>query len=200
MGQFKVGERVRFLNDVGEGKVTREEANGRVFVEDQDGFEVDYAANELIAVGSREEERERYGRQVPSVEEILTREVTPEKRAAVERDFQSRYKDAQVTNMQRGSEYIEVDLHLHEITDGPDGLSDHSRLELQLAHFERMLRIAITQKTPRILFIHGVGKGTLRHQIWSRVEQFYPECECRSADPRRYGAGATEIRIFQNSI
>jgi hypothetical protein len=200
MEQFKIGERVRFLDDVGEGVVKRVEANGSVVVADEDGFEVAYEASGLIAVGSRQEEREKYGRQLPSVAEILSRDVSPEKRAAVERDFQARYKNAQATNQKGRGEYEEVDLHLHEITDGPDGLTDHARLELQLTHFERMLRIAITQKTPRIIFIHGVGKGVLRHQIWSRVEQFYPECQCQPADPRRYGAGATEVRIFQNAV
>jgi DNA-nicking Smr family endonuclease len=67
--------------------------------------------------------------------------------------------------------------------------------ELQLAHFERMLQRAIEQRARRIVFIHGVGQGVLKHEIWSRVEQFYPQCTCRYADPRRYGAGATEVEI-----
>ena len=27
------------------------------------------------------------------------------------------------------------------------------------------------------------------------VEQYYPDCSCRSADPRQYGNGATEVWI-----
>ena len=44
-----------------------------------------------------------------------------------------------------------------------------------------MLQIGIRQRTKKMIFIHGIGQGVLRHQIWSRVEQYYPDCSCRSA-------------------
>jgi dsDNA-specific endonuclease/ATPase MutS2 len=47
-------------------------------------------------------------------------------------------------------------------------------LELQLSHFERMLQIGIRQRMKKLVFIHGIGQGVLRHQIWSRVDSVLP--------------------------
>lgn len=46
--RFKQGDKVRFLNDVGGGVVTRVDANGSVFVETPDGFEIPVAAKDLV--------------------------------------------------------------------------------------------------------------------------------------------------------
>jgi hypothetical protein len=46
--RFKQGDKVRFLNEVGGGVVTRVDANGAVFVETPDGFEIPVAAKDLV--------------------------------------------------------------------------------------------------------------------------------------------------------
>jgi hypothetical protein len=46
--RFKQGDKVRFLNDVGGGVVTRVDANGAVYVETPDGFEIPVAAKDLV--------------------------------------------------------------------------------------------------------------------------------------------------------
>jgi hypothetical protein len=50
--KFKAGDRVRFLNDVGGGKVIRVESNGQVYVQTEDGFEIPVPAKELVMSGS----------------------------------------------------------------------------------------------------------------------------------------------------
>jgi hypothetical protein len=45
---FKIGDRVKFLNDTGGGKITRLESSGRVYVMTEDGFEMPVMSDELI--------------------------------------------------------------------------------------------------------------------------------------------------------
>lgn len=196
---LKVGTRVRFLNDVGGGIVVGWRSPEEVLVETEDGFEMPYPPRELLVVDNPAEEAERYQRQIPSIEEILRKEVSPEQRRRMERDFDAKYKDAHARSAGGQQGLIEVDLHLHELVDSSRGLSNSAMLDLQLSHFERMLQIAIRERQRRVVFIHGIGQGVLRHAILTRVTQFYPECDARPADPRKYGSGATEIYIRQTT-
>ena len=93
---------------------------------------------------------------------------------------------------------MEVDLHFHELVEDMSGLKDRTKLDIQLNHFERMMKIAIEQRIRRVVFIHGVGQGVLRHQIRSRLDMYYPNCTVRDANPREYGYGATEVFLGQS--
>lgn len=195
---FKIGAKVRFLNDVGQGVVTGLLEGDQVLVEDENGFEYAHTVKDLIPMGSRAETEQAYERVVPSVLEILHQEIEPTRQRQMEQDFKSKYKEAQARSS--GGQVEEVDLHLHALVDSQAGLSPGVMLELQIAHFERMLQIGIRQRTKKMVFIHGIGQGVLRHQIWSRVEQYYPDCTCRSADPRLFGNGATEVWIGEGAF
>ncbi len=189
---IRVGQRVRFLDEVGEGTVTAILSATEAMVEDETGFEVPHPISGLVPLVDRDE-AQSYKRHLPSVSAILQQEVDPRRQRAMEKSFKARYQEAANTWGGKGS--VEVDLHAHELVDSQAGLDAATILELQLAHFERMLRVAIEQRTPRIVFIHGVGQGVLKHEIWQTVDRYYPECSCRYADPRRFGSGATEINI-----
>lgn len=195
---FKIGAKVRFLNDVGQGVVTGILEEGQVLVEDENGFEYAHAEKDLIPMGSLAQAEQAYERAVPSVLEILQQEMDSTRQRQLEQDFKSKYKEAQARPT--GIQVEEVDLHLHALVDSQAGLSPGVMLELQISHFERMLQIGIRQRTKKMVFIHGIGQGVLRHQIWSRVEQFYPDCTCRFADPRQYGNGATEVWIGESAF
>ena len=163
---FKIGDKVRFLNEVGEGRVTVVQADGQILVEDDNGFEYAHAPSDLIPMKSRAVMEQAYERVIPSVLEILQQEMDPVRQRKMEQDFKSKYKEARARPS--GGTVEEVDLHLHAIVDSQAGLSPGVMLELQSAHFERMLQIGIRQRTKKMIFIHGIGQGVLRHQIWSR--------------------------------
>jgi hypothetical protein len=60
--RYKQGDKVRFLNDVGGGIITRVEDNGTVYVETPDGFEIPVSVNDVIhARGFALEEKEETG-------------------------------------------------------------------------------------------------------------------------------------------
>ena len=198
MREFKVGDLVKFLNDVGTATVVRVEGEV-VIVEDEDGFERSVERAELMDAGDRDQDEKKYGNKLPDVAQLLTQEVGERRMKELHRDFEVRYQHAQATSMSRRDAHMEVDLHIHELVDDQRGLADGAKLAIQMAHFDRMMDIAKREKLRRIVFIHGVGQGVLRHQIRTALDQHHPDCNYREGDPRRYGSGATEVWLGQAS-
>ena len=197
MQKVKVGDRVKFLNDVGEGVVIKVETSTAI-VEDESGFDHEYDLAELLPVGGEVEEEDRYGNNLPDMSEVLARDISEEKQKKLQEAFDIKYANERATNQKRRGEFMEVDLHFHELVEDMSGLKDRTKLDIQLNHFERMMRIAAEQRIRKVIFIHGVGQGVLRHQIRSRLEMYYPECSVRDANPREYGSGATEVLLGQS--
>ena len=54
MHTMNIGDQVRFLNDVGGGKITAFRPGGIVLVEDEDGFDVPVPQNEVVVIGNEE--------------------------------------------------------------------------------------------------------------------------------------------------
>ena len=181
MRDFKVGDLVKFLNDVGTATVLRVEGNV-VIVEDEDGFERSVERAELMDAGDRDQDEKKYGNKLPDVARLLTQEVGKRRMKELQRDFEVRYQHAQATSMSRRDAHMEVDLHIHELVDDQRGLADGAKLAIQMAHFDRMMDIAKREKLRRIVFIHGVGQGVLRHQIRTALDQHHPDCNYREGD------------------
>ena len=47
--KFKPGDKVRFLDEAGEGTVVSVADNGKIIVEDEDGFDSEYTADQLVS-------------------------------------------------------------------------------------------------------------------------------------------------------
>ena len=198
--EIKKGDKVRFLNEVGGGVVIDVFSDGTATVEGEDGFDMKYKLAELMLVMSSEDEMEAYNNKLPDLASILAQDVDEKRQKAIQEQFDIKYSNARATNQKRRGEHMVIDLHIHELVDDQSGLQDRTKLDIQLNHFERMMRIAGEQRVRRVVFIHGVGQGVLRHQIRSRLEMYYPDCSVRDGNPREYGAGATEVLFGQSSI
>jgi dsDNA-specific endonuclease/ATPase MutS2 len=192
---IKVGDRVRFLSDTGEGLVVKILDEYRVMVEDESGFEYEHQIKDLLAVGARADEKEKYDLVEPDINEIIHRNMDVGAVEKADKDFTVKYKNRDATNSQRRGEHMEIDLHIHELVDNENGLDNGDKLEIQLGHFERMLKRAEEQKVSKVIFIHGVGQGVLRGEIRKIIENYYPKASFHDADFREYGYGATEVRI-----
>jgi len=197
MQEIKVGDRVKFLNDVGEGIVLEIKCDIYV-IEDEDGFFREFKLNDLINVGNADDESVMYSNKLPDLSEVLARDISEERQKKIQEEFELKYANVRLTNQKKRGEYMEVDLHFHELVEDMSGLKDRTKLDIQLNHFERMMKIAIEQRIRRVVFIHGVGQGVLRHQIRSRLDMYYPNCTVRDANPREYGYGATEVFLGQS--
>jgi hypothetical protein len=198
MIEFQPGDVVKFINDVGKATVLRTEGS-MVVVEDEDGFERSVPSRELMAAGDPKEEAKQYGNNMPDIAQLLRKEVGEKRMRELQKDFDVRYHRENATNMARRDAHMEVDLHIHELVDDQSGLPDRAKLAIQMAHFDRMMDIAKREKLRRIVFIHGIGQGVLRHQIRTSLDQHHPDCTFRDGDPRKYGSGATEVWLGQAS-
>lgn len=55
---MKVGDKVRFLDSVGGGKITSIDSRGMVMVEDEDGFEIPALASQCVVIDDEEDQRQ----------------------------------------------------------------------------------------------------------------------------------------------
>jgi dsDNA-specific endonuclease/ATPase MutS2 len=69
---------------------------------------------------------------------------------------------------------------------------------LQLDAFRKELNQSIRGNEREIIFIHGIGNGTLKNELRRVANQEYKWCSQEDASFREYGYGATRIRIPQN--
>lgn len=91
----------------------------------------------------------------------------------------------------------EVDLHISALRQDYSNLSPHEILTIQMGVFERMLGSAIAFMYTSVVFIHGIGNGTLKQAIIQRLAE-YEDIEFRSASFTKYGNGAIELIIHRN--
>ena len=59
------------------------------------------------------------------------------------------------------------------------------------------IEFAIKKRIPKIVFIHGVGEGVLKSELHFLFNN-YP-VKYYDASYQKYGLGATEVYIYQNS-
>lgn len=87
----------------------------------------------------------------------------------------------------------EVDLHIGELVDNAERLKAGEILDIQMSRFKIALEGAIKSKTKKIVFIHGVGNGKLKHEIRKELDKNYPKLRYQDASFREYGYGATML-------
>jgi dsDNA-specific endonuclease/ATPase MutS2 len=91
------------------------------------------------------------------------------------------------------------DLHIHQLTDSTKGMSNYEMLNLQLDTAKRQLEFAIRKRIQKVVFIHGVGEGVLREELYTLFRR-YDNLKYYDAEYQKYGHGATEVYIFQNGV
>ena len=91
---------------------------------------------------------------------------------------------------------VEVDLHIEEIVDNHSELSNGEIIKIQLSRFETGLETAIRSKTKKIVFIHGVGNGRLKHEMLKKLDRNYPDLQYQDASFKEYGFGATMVYLM----
>lgn len=192
---FRPGDRVRFLNDVGEGVVVQMTSANEVLVRDESDFDNTYQVKELILIEDPSKEAQAYQSKSPNMHEMLYRDVNEADAKKAQRNFKNKYDDRKSDQMRYKGEVVEVDLHIHELVSTEAGLDPGAMLDIQMQHFERMMRRAERERIARIVFIHGIGQGVLRAEIRKQIDEFYPNASFSDARYEDYGYGATEVRL-----
>jgi hypothetical protein len=87
-----------------------------------------------------------------------------------------------------------IDLHIEELVPNAHQLSNAEMIQIQLKRFHAEMDQALRSHIKKIVFIHGVGNGTLKNAIRQELRS-YPGVAFRDGNYFRYGSGATEIMI-----
>jgi len=176
---FSINDYVEVLDEAIEG-VVKEIHPNKVIIETQDGFPMEFNPNELVKVNFDE----------ITVSDQDLQNALQQKKVKNKASRRSKKREKNIPPM-------EVDLHIHHLTNNFKSLSNFDMLNLQLDTAKRQLEFAISKRIQKIVFIHGVGEGVLRTELETMLGR-YDNLRFYDADHRQYGIGATEVYIFQS--
>jgi len=182
---FKVGDKVKILDEHGEGVITEIASNNSVMVE-IDGLDYPFNISNLIKVDDDNN--------------IIHK--------AHEKDFDHLLKEPKSQNEKEVLQHIplevlekvstrglpEIDLHIYELVDKPRDLTNSEMLAIQIQRLEHFIHNCIVQSVSEFVIIHGVGEGVLRTEV-HKVLVSHGNIDFEDADFREYGAGATNAKI-----
>lgn len=181
---FKIGDRVAVMDEAISGIVTKISGDV-VSIETADGFELDFLKHELLNMKSDASMKSNVFSEL-SVDSVLS-----------EKEPSIRKQGPKVKPKERNRPAMEVDLHIHQLTNNHQRMSNHDMLTLQLDTAKRQLDFAIRNRIQKMVFIHGVGEGVLRIELEYLLNR-YDNVKYYDADYQKYGMGATEVYIYQN--
>lgn len=181
---FKIGDKVSFSNQTGEGIITGIVNDELVTVDMGDGFETPVLIKELIKISS--ENIEGFEGQI--------KKDFPLAKSETKRDNGQDRKKSVGRSKKKHITPEEIDLHIEELIDDHTGMANAEIVTFQLNHFRKYLDEAIHSNKKKIIFIHGVGKGTLKSEM-DMILKTYENITSYDASYARYGFGATEVLI-----
>lgn len=182
---FKLGDTVLVLDEDLSG-VVKAISKSVVTIETVDGFLLDFHPTELIKNNS---------------DKHLKSEIFSHDSANVvisEKEQAPRKKQPKIRAKDRYEPTMEVDLHINHLVNYSKGMSNHDMLSLQLDTARRQLEFAIKKRIQKVVFIHGVGEGVLKIELEYLFGR-YDNIKFYDANYQKYGLGATEVYIYQNT-
>jgi len=180
---FKVGDSVFVLDEDLSGVITNI-SNATVTIEDTDGFELQFDMSDIV-----KKENDSFKSYIFSNKSLS--------QAISEKEILKRKPTIKTKGKERYQPTMEVDLHIHQLVKSDKGLSSHDKKILQLDTAKHKLEFAMKKKIQKIVFIHGVGEGTLKLELEYLFGR-YNNVKFYDADYKKYGLGATEVYIYQN--
>lgn len=180
---MNIGDKVSVLDDDISGVVTALKGNEATIIT-KDGFELNFFRKELIVVDGSISRKELGSM---NVAEIIS-----------EKSQRKPGKTKRTKPKERSLPPMEVDLHIHQLVPKTRGLNNYEMLTIQLDAAKRQLEYAISKRIQKVVFIHGVGEGVLRTELEFLFNR-YDNVKFYDADYKKYGRGATEVYIFQNT-
>ena len=187
---FKIGDKVRFLNSDGHGIITKILDLERVELENNYGFFEEYKISELVP----ERKQEDYQTENLAFDQEIKSKLNSEKTNNKNFDLKRKFRHLESYG---SKERVVLDLHIENLIDSHNGMSNSAILKIQISHFKSFLNKSIDKKQRKIVVIHGVGEGVLRHEIRKELDIYHPYFEYYDASYDDFGYGATEIRLIK---
>ena len=187
---FKIGDKVRFLNSDGHGIITKILDLERVELENNYGFLEKYKISELVL----ERKQEDYQTENLAFDQEIKSKLNSEKTNNKNFDLKRKFRHLESYGYK---ERVVLDLHIENLIDSHNGMSNSAILKIQMSHFKSFLNKSIDKNQRKIVVIHGVGEGVLRHEIRKELDIYHPYFEYYDASYDDFGYGATEIRLIK---
>lgn len=181
---FSKGDKVSVLDEAVNGVVVSVK-DKQITIETEDGFTMNFSANELIKLGDS-------NNLMDSIRRINVDEISKEKEIPKPRSFVKERKDKNEIAAP------EFDLHIEKLVPNKRGMSNYDILTLQSETAKRHIEFAIRNRIPKIVFIHGVGEGILKAELDFLLGR-YDNIDFQDANYQKYGLGATEVYFKQNT-
>ena len=178
---FEIGNKVAVLDDVLKGRVVNI-VGDEILVETTDGMVFKFKAPELVKIEVDQQELSKF----TDINNPLLKDKIAQ--ASSTKTAFKKYKNEVI---------LEVDLHINKLTNSTKNMDNYDMLNLQLDTAKNKIEYAISKKISKIVFIHGVGEGVLKSEL-QRLLKKYP-IKFYDASYKKYGLGATEVYVFQNS-
>ena len=173
---FAIHDKVSVLDDAIDGVVIA--VNGRqITIETDDGFPMNFDRDELVKIATT-------NYHFKGIEQAKQGKETKKRKSS-----KAVSNKGDVVNMV-------VDLHIEKLVRSKKGMSNFDILSIQLDTAKHKLEFAIRKRFHKIVFIHGVGDGVLKADLYTMLRR-YEGIRFYEASYAEYGMGATEIRIFQ---
>ena len=160
------------------GVVSKVKGN-QIIVLDSDGFELPYHSEQLIVIDVEQSSLSRYS----DINNKMLRQkenMQDDVRRSVKKTKQEKY-----------GVVMEVDLHIEKLVKSRSGMSNADILNKQLDTANHKVNFAIKNRIPKIVFIHGVGEGVLKEELYRLFNRHSLRFE--DASYQKYGLGATEV-------
>lgn len=175
MKVFSKGDLVEVIDENLVGKVAFAKAN-TIIILTEDGFSMEFPKSSVVH------------KKDLKINEVQIRNKSLESPRVVKK-----------VNGKNSDRELVVDLHIHEIVANDQYLTSFEKLQFQIDEAKAKLAQARSKKISKIVFIHGVGKGVLRKELY----KFLDGCmgiEFYDADYASYGRGATEVKIYRFDV
>lgn len=179
--KFKVGDSVELIDEAIKGHIVSIKGNSIIILTEA-GFEMPVGSSDIMKATS-------------TPLHITRTEIA---KALEEKEDHTIKKKPEKTAGHQKPSFMEVDLHIHELTNTTRGMGNYDMLGLQLDTARKKLEYAMENNIRTVVFIHGVGAGVLKAALEDLFNR-YKNVSWYDADFRRYGFGATEVRIYRNS-
>jgi len=167
LSMFKIGDKVKLIDDDQKGIVRKIQAN-RITIENEFGFEETYSVHELLFDESLE---------IGHVEMDFSTEKSPKAKGNPPEEIK------------------EIDLHIGQLVDSYQNLSNFDMLQIQLRTIENEIELARAERRKRLVFIHGKGSGKLKEEMMKLLRR-YSGIEIYDASFRKFKGGATEVKFY----
>ncbi len=178
---FEIGNKVAVIDDKIEGIVI-DIVEEEVYIEDSDGLKYRYHKSDLIKANVKKTDLDS---------EFHFNGLSWNEK------YQKNREKRKLFVKSKNEVVLEIDLHIEKLVHSNKKINKIDILDYQIQIAREKIEYCIQKRINKIVFIHGVGEGILKSELYFLLD-CYP-VDYYDASYQKYGLGATEVYIYQNT-